>query len=166
MLLNHRPVEMKDIPIICDFPENVQELFFFFPKSRWPLSPEQLITVIKERADNTVVEYDGRIVAFANLYRWGPEECAIGNVIVSPTVRGKGVGRYLIQQMVEKAFSRHAAAQVTLSCFNENVAGLLLYSQMGFEPFIVEARTDHDGNPVALIHLRKFPPAATTKKRR
>lgn len=161
MLLSHRPVEITDIPVICSFSETVQELFFFFPKARWPLSPEQLIAATNERVENTVVEHEGQVVAFANFYRWGPEECAIGNVIVSPVARGKGVGRYLIQTMVEKAFSRYTTAQVKLSCFNENVAGLLLYSQLNFSPFLIEPRIDHTGKPVALVHLRKLPLAVT-----
>ncbi|AHG21017.1 GNAT family acetyltransferase [Chania multitudinisentens RB-25] len=155
MTFSHRPVEMNDIHAICSFPASVQELFFFFPKARWPLSPEQLMVAINERVDNTVVVDDGQVVGFANFYRWGAEACAIGNVIVSPHARGKGVGRYLIQTMVEKASAQHLTAKVTLSCFNENVAGLLLYSQIGFEPYAIEARSDHDGAPVALIHLKR-----------
>ncbi len=157
MLLNHRPVEMRDISVICGFPDTEQELFFFFPKACWPLSPEQLMAVINKRMNNTVVEYEGQVVAFANLYYSKSGECAIGNVIVSPTVRGKGVGRYLIKTMEEKAFARHPTAHITLSCFNENVAGLLLYSSLNFLPCTIEERTNHIGQSVALIHLRKFP---------
>ena len=132
----------------------MRELFFFFPNACWPLSPEQFTVTINERVDNTVIIDKGQVVAFANFYRWGDKECAIGNVIVSPLARGKGVGRYLIQTMMKKAFAQHLTEQVTLSCFNENIAGLLLYSQIGFEPCAIEARHDQDGHPVALIHLR------------
>ncbi|HFV9292179.1 N-acetyltransferase family protein [Serratia fonticola] len=158
MTFSHRPIENDDIRVICSFPITERELFFFFPKACWPLSSEQFTATINERVDNTVVVENGQVVAFANFYRWGINECAIGNVIVSPLARGKGVGRYLIQTMMEKAFAQHLTAQVTLSCFNENVAGLLLYSQMGFEPCAIERRSDHDGNPVALIHLCILPP--------
>ena len=74
--------------------------------------------------------------------------------IVSPAARGRGVGRYLIEQMIGLAFSRHQAAEVTVSCFNQNVAGLLLYPKMGFQPYAVEERQDKKGSRVALIHMR------------
>ena len=79
--------------------------------------------------------------------------CVSGNVIVSPAARGRGVGRYLIEQMIGLAFSKHQASEVTVSCFNQNVAGLLLYPKLGFRPYAVEERQDKKGNRTALIHL-------------
>lgn len=155
MSLTHRPVAEKDIQVICGFPKSEDELFFLFPKAAFPLTASQLQDAIAQRSDSTVVEFDGEIVAFANFYRWEVGGCcSIGNVIVSPTVRGRGVGRYLIEQMIGLAFSRHQAAEVTVSCFNENVAGLLLYPQLGFQPYAVEERKNKKGGRVALIHMR------------
>jgi len=52
------------------------------------------------------VELDGEVAGFANFYRWETGgACTIGNVIVSPAVRGRGVGRYLVETMIEIAFS-------------------------------------------------------------
>jgi len=70
------------------------------------------------------------------------------------------VGRYLVEQMIGLAFSKHQAAEVTVSCFNQNVAGLLLYPRLGFQPYAVEERKDKKGNRVALIHLRLLRNAA------
>jgi ribosomal protein S18 acetylase RimI-like enzyme len=154
MLLTHRPVEEKDIPIICGFPQSEEELFFLFPKAVFPLSPLQLQDAISQRSDSTVVELGGTVVAFANFYRWGSDGCSIGNVVVSPAARGQGVGRHLIEHMIGLAFSKHAAVEVTASCFNENVAGLLFYPKLGFEPYAIEQRQDKKGNRVALIHMR------------
>jgi GNAT superfamily N-acetyltransferase len=106
MSLTHRPVAEEDIQIICGFPQSEDELFFLFPKATFPLATSQLQDVIAQRSDATVVELDGEIVAFANFYRWEAGGCcSIGNVIVSPAVRGRGVGRYLIEQMIGVAFS-------------------------------------------------------------
>lgn len=79
---------------------------------------------------------------------------SIGNVIVSAAARGRGVGHYLIKQMISLAFSKYQAAEVTVSCFNQNVAGLLLYPALGFQPYAIEERKDTQGNRVALIHMR------------
>lgn len=154
MLLTHRSVENKDLPLICAFPRDEDELYFMYPKAAFPLTPDQLRDAISQRSDSTVAELDGEPAAFANFYRWGKDGCAIGNVIVSPAVRGKGVARYLIAQMVGIAFSKYAAKEVTVSCFNRNVAGLLLYPKLGFVPYAIEERKAKDGTPAALIHMR------------
>jgi ribosomal protein S18 acetylase RimI-like enzyme len=155
MTFSHRPVSENDIATICGFPQNEDELFFMYPRATFPLSPSQLQEAIAQRSDSTVVELGGTVVAFANFYRWEVGgRCSIGNVIVSPAARGHGVGRYLIEQMISLAFSKHRASEVKISCFNQNVAGLLLYSKLGFHPYAIEERKDRKGNRVALIHMR------------
>jgi ribosomal protein S18 acetylase RimI-like enzyme len=166
MSLTHRHVTEKDIQLICGFPQSEDELFFLFPKAIFPLNPSQLQGVIARRSDSTVVEFDGEVVAFANFYRWeAGGRCSIGNVIVSPAVRGRGVGRYLVERMIVLAFSKYRAAEVTVSCFNQNVAGLLLYPKLGFQPYAVEERKDGKGNRVALIHMRLARNATAEAKR-
>lgn len=78
----------------------------------------------------------------------------IGNVVVAPEARAQGVGRFLIDTMIRKALLEHRAEEVRISCFNGNVAGLLLYAKLGFVPFAVEPRLDQQGSRVALIHMR------------
>ncbi len=153
--MNHRPVEENDILSICGFPQNDEELFFLSPKSEFPLTPVQLLNAISQRSDSTVVEYNGNVVAFANFYLWGHGgRCSIGNVIVSPDVRGQGVGSYLIEQMIDLAFSKHQATEVTVSCFNQNTDALLFYPKLGFQPFAVEERQGKNKNRIALIHMK------------
>jgi hypothetical protein len=69
------------------------------------------------------------------------------------------VARYLIEQMLDTAFTRHQACEVKVSCFNPNVAGLLLYPQLGFLPCSVEERAGKGGERLALIHFRLASPA-------
>lgn len=161
-MLTHRPVAEQDIPVICGFPQSAEELFFMYPKAAFPLTPTQLLEAIAQRADSTVAEFDGKVVAFANFYRWQTGgTCAIGNVVVAPQARGRGIGRHLVESMVNLAFTKHRAAEVTISCFNRNTAGLLLYPRLGFQPYAVEERQDTQGNRVALIHLRLLRAAET-----
>lgn len=161
MTLSSRPVAQQDIARICGFARDEGELYFFFPKATWPLTAEQLQGSIAQRANSTVVELDGEVVGFANFYQW--EEggiCTIGNVIVSPEMRGRGIGEYLVRQMIRQAVEHHRAREVCLSCFNENVAGLLLYPRLGFVPYAIEARVGPQGQRVALIQMRLDDPAA------
>lgn len=155
MNLKHRPVAEKDIPTICSWAKNQDELFYFFPRAIYPLTPEQLSEAIAQRKNSTVVELEGQPVAFANFYKW--EEggaCSIGNVIVSPEARNRGVARFLMEQMCSIAFHEHKASEVRVSCFNSNTAGLLLYPKLGFQPFATEERQDKAGNRIALIHMK------------
>ncbi len=159
--LSHREVRADDVPLIGTFPQDEEELFFLFPKATYPLTPEQLSRAIERRFDSTVVLLDDRPCAFANFYVREPRgTCAIGNVVVALETRGTGVGRYLVETMVRKALLKHRATEVRISCFNGNVAGLLLYAKLGFAPFAVERRLDPHGSRVGLIHMRLSEEAA------
>lgn len=153
-MLKYRPFFSSDLQTICSFPQNMEELFYFFPKATYPLTPEQLQMAIDQRSDSTVIEQNGDVVGFANFYRWQGRKCCIGNVVVSPLARGRGVAEYLIKTMIHLAGIKHAAKIIEISCFNGNTAGILLYRKLGFIPFDIEARQSPDGKRVALIHMR------------
>ena len=154
-VLTHREVRPEDVVRICSFPQTAEELYFLFPKAVHPLTPEQLGRAIAQRFDSTVALLHDRVCGFANFYvQEVSGTCAIGNVVVAPEAREKGVGKYLIETMSRKALLECRAEEVRISCFNGNVAGLLLYAKLGFVPFAVEPRLDPRGSRVALIHMR------------
>lgn len=151
----HRPLEEKDITVICGLPQSADELFYMFPRASFPLTASQLQEAIENRLDSTVIEMDGEVVGFANFSRCEFRgRCSLGNVIISPRARSKGVGRYLIGYMLDIAFDKHEAKEVTASCYNHNVPGLLFYPKLGFHPYAIEERQDKRGARVALIQLR------------
>jgi ribosomal protein S18 acetylase RimI-like enzyme len=154
-MLTCRSVRDADIATICKFPQSGRELFFMYPKASYPLTCKQLTEAIEERADSTVILSDNEVVGFANFYACEPSRtCTIGNVIVAPGSRGRGVGIHLIKTMVEIAFKKHKVKEALISCFNRNAAGLLLYQKVGFRPFTIEERQDDRGGRAALIHMR------------
>ncbi|WP_060483102.1 GNAT family N-acetyltransferase [Pseudomonas sp. NBRC 111119] len=156
MPLQHRPVTPEDIPTLCTFPQNAQELFYMFPKAHYPLTEHQLSTAIAQRTECTVFEKNNRTVGFANFYKAEMHGvCCIGNVIVAPDARGQGVASYIVETMTALAFDRYQATAVHIACFNENTAGLLLYPKLGFLPFAVEERCSPEGHRVALIHMSR-----------
>ncbi len=154
----HRPLRPEDAPTIRGFPRDAEELFFMFPAARWPLTAEALLDAAAQRSDPTVVESGGRVVAYANLVKVEPRRFAvIGNVVVAPSERGRGAGRYLVEAMVAKGFA-HGVREVRVSCHSTNAAGLLLYAALGFEPYAIERVEDWTGGRAALIHFRRRPP--------
>jgi len=157
MNLRTRPSTEKDIATVCGFVSDPVELFYFFPKADFPLTVPQLQDAIEKRSDATIIEDNKIPVGFANFYRWEQKGCcSIGNVIISPGARGRGVCRYLIETMCSIAREKYQASEVTVSCFNQNTRGILVYTKLGFTPFFIEERTDKMGNHVALIHMRRF----------
>ena len=154
--LRTRPVAEAGFARLCTFAQSAEELFFLFPKASFPLTPAQLARAVAARADSTVVEGGGQVLAFANFYQWQVDgACAIGNVMVAPDYRGNGVGRALIDAMIMTALSKYRAREVRVSCFNRNTAALLFYARLGFLPCGIEPRLDGQGLPVALLHLRR-----------
>ncbi|BCY17457.1 MAG: GNAT family N-acetyltransferase [Chloroflexi bacterium] len=152
--LSHRPIQPDDLPLICSFPRSEQELFMLFPKATYPLTPSQLQESINARLDPTVVLCGERVVGFANLYQCEPDRtCWIGNVVVDPDLRGKGIGTYLINTMIGIAVQKYRVKTMELFCMSHNVAGLFLYTRLGFSPTRIEERVDRHGNRIATIHM-------------
>jgi ribosomal protein S18 acetylase RimI-like enzyme len=153
----HREVVYDDLLILCQFPMDENELFFMYPKATFPLTIDQLKSSVDNRFDSTVILCNDTIVGFANFYEVIEDQyCTIGNVIVNPIFRGKGVGTYLIDVMEKIAISKYRVKEVHLSCFNQNIAGLVLYQKLGFVPYEIEKRVDKKGNTVATIKMKKF----------
>ena len=76
-------------------------------------------------------------------------------MIVNPIFRGEGVGTYLIDIMEKKAISKYKVKEIHISCFNQNVTGLLLYYKLGYVPYDIDKRFDKRLVPVALIKMKK-----------
>ena len=155
---SQRPVREDDLEAISAFASNEEELFFFYPKAAFPLTPRQLKTSIEARADSTVVERDGEVIGFANFYRWETGGiCSIGNVVISPKARGLGAGRFLMRVMISLAVEKYQAKEIRVACFNRNTSALLLYQSLGFKLVTIEERHDKQHGRFALIHMNFHP---------
>lgn len=151
-----RPVEAKDLETICSFPTSADELFFLFPRANYPLTPNQLQTSINNRSDSTVIVLHDDVIGFANFINATHNEmCTIGNVILKPLIRGKNLGKVLIDEMYRIAITKYNAKKVRISCFNGNTVGLLLYTKLGFSPVSIDMWEKVNGERVALIHLER-----------
>nr|WP_298136024.1 GNAT family N-acetyltransferase [uncultured Pseudomonas sp.] len=154
--LSHRPATFDDLREVAAFPQNADELFFCYPKAVWPLDLEQLAAAMVERRDSTVALLDGRVAGFANFYQWQQgDSCALGNLMIAPWARGRGVARYLVTTMEQLARERHQATRMRVSCFNANSAGLLLYPALGYALTGLVERRDPRGARVALLQFDK-----------
>lgn len=154
--LKYRAVEKDDFEVICGFPQNSEELFFMFPKAEFPFTVKQLKIAVESRFDSTVILHDKEIVGFANFYEVKENEyCSIGNVIINPNFRNKGIGGFLIKTMESIGIKKYNVSEFRLSCFNTNTSGILLYSKLGYKPYGIEKRTNHKNEISALIEMKR-----------
>ncbi len=56
----------------------------------------------------------------------------VGHVIIDPAQRGRGLGRRLVQMLVEHALADQAVQRLTMVVFPDNVAALGCYDAIGF----------------------------------
>lgn len=132
--------------------QSAEDLFLFWPSGAWPLTPKQLERLARERIELTAVVVDGKVAGFSNLYGAEPGEFAfIGNVVVDPKLRGRGIGRELMRHMM--ALCRNYGPEARLSVFAENRPALLLYLSLGFRPYAATVLEDPSGAAVVQLEM-------------
>jgi ribosomal protein S18 acetylase RimI-like enzyme len=151
-----RPAGRRDFSEVRLLPEDRREAFWVFPAHNYPIQVSELARNMKSRRDVTVAEYAGAVVGFANLYHVAQgRSCFVGNLSVSSRLRRRGVARRLLGAMAGKARSGYGVQDIHVSCFSDNLKGLLFYQQLGFEPYGMQPQMDWDLEPALLIHLRR-----------
>jgi GNAT superfamily N-acetyltransferase len=153
-LFTFRDVYTEDFTIISTFPQSESELFYMFPKGKFPLEPEQLIDAATERLLPTVILMNHNVIGYSNFYDLSVErDCWLGNVIIDPRFRGHGAGAYLIQSMKERAKNELKVKELKLVCHNVNTTALLFYFKQGFKPFDMKIIQDHNNHSIAGIKM-------------
>ena len=150
-----RAASEADFDAICGLIPTQEELFRVYPRGSYPFTLDQLRHLFETRKAHTVTTDAGKITGFANLYDFSDNRRAfIGNVVVDKAYRGQGLGKCLVEYMIEQAFSSYDLDEVHISVFSDNTPALLLYSSLGFEPYAVEERLNYAGKRLALLHMR------------
>ncbi|MBC7918701.1 MAG: GNAT family N-acetyltransferase [Rhodoferax sp.] len=75
---------------------------------------------------------DALAVGFGQHWMNRPGAVHMGRILVSPLVRGKGLGRVLVEQLLARALQVSGVDTVTLRVYRDNGAALALYSSLGF----------------------------------
>ena len=93
----------------------------------WPHRTEDW-ELFYELGEGIVAECEGKVVGSIMAWRFGGNYASIGMVIVTADKQGEGIGRQLMEAMLE----RLEGWNITL---NATAEGLPLYTKLGFEPF-------------------------------
>lgn len=152
-----RLLSKEDLLEICSFPQSAAELFFVSPRFRYPLTPDQILELLTNRFEPTVIieENTGQIVAYANLYDIKDNSCWLGNVIVSPNHRGRGAADVLINTMIYKVKENYGIKKLLLSCHHTNSRGLAFYNKHQFKPYDMKVIRLEDGDKMITIQMER-----------
>ncbi len=99
----------------------------------YPPCVETTWAEIGAQAGNSFVlsSSDGGVVGFAQALVRTPT-IHLARIIVSPAGRGKGVGKILCEQLIQRVCLEHQPEQITLNVFSHNTVAINLYKSLGF----------------------------------
>jgi phosphinothricin acetyltransferase len=132
-----RPARADDAQAICTiYNEGIEDRLATL-ETRLRTSDEQRawIAARDERHPVVVAERDGRLVGWGSLNAFNPraayDHVADFSIYVARSARGTGVGRRLLEELIECArdIGYH---KMVLAAFDWNTAGIALYERAGF----------------------------------
>jgi len=132
-----RPARSDDAPAICDIYNEGIEDGDATLETRLRTSDEQQawLESRSERHPVVVAERQGSVVGWGSLNLFNPrpayDHVAEFSVYVARSTRGTGVGRSLLEKLVESA-REIGYHKMVLAAFDWNAAGIALYKRMGF----------------------------------
>jgi GNAT superfamily N-acetyltransferase len=103
----------------------------------WPHREEDWALFL-EAGEGIVAEGAGRVLGTVMAWRYGEDFAAVGMVIVASDAQGQGVGRTLMEAMLDRLAGRTVV-------LNATAAGLPLYEKLGF----VETGVIHQHQAIA-----------------
>lgn len=104
------------------------------PRLAFPFSSADLQRSLSSAGTQSYCLADGPAAACGFGQHWvlTPGAAHLGRIIVSPTLRGQGLGRLLCRQLMARALQQTGASALTLRVFRDNAAAVALYSSLGF----------------------------------
>jgi predicted N-acetyltransferase YhbS len=110
-----RPMARDDLPAAIELSR----------EQSWPHRPEDW-ELFLELGEGIVAVLDERVVGTILGWRFGKDCATIGLVIVTNTIQGQGIGRKLMQAMLDRLEGYNVV-------LNATAEGLPLYAKLGFE---------------------------------
>ncbi|ABW20000.1 ribosomal protein S18-alanine N-acetyltransferase [Alkaliphilus oremlandii] len=137
-----RKMELTDIDAVLDIEENS----FTIPWTRNSFVTE----LTKNKLSRYVVaEVDGVVAAYGGMWLI-VDEAHITNIAVHPRYRGLGVGKKIVEALLEEG-RKINIYRMTLEVRSSNVVAQGLYRQYGFMPCGVRPGYYHDNGEDAII---------------
>ena len=157
-----RPATAADADAICRiYNQGIEDrVATLETELRTPAERRQWLANRSPRHPVIVAETNGEIVGWGSLNVFNPREAyrfvADFSVYVERTWRGRGVGRVLLEKLIELARA-HGFHKMVLSAFPFNADGMALYEKLGFRTVSVYREQGRlDGKWVDTIIMEKL----------
>lgn len=140
-MIRLRPYKKSDSPIICNWLTDEKGFMKWCAGMyTYPMTPQQLDDRYDEfcKDENawfmTALDESGKVCGH---FIFRKADCAnnsihMGFIIISPDMRGKGLGKQMLSQALRYAFDIFGAQTVTLGVFANNASALGCYKAAGF----------------------------------
>jgi RimJ/RimL family protein N-acetyltransferase len=150
-----RPFEESDFPLILKSISSSDDLLQWAgPDLSWPLDEAQLREYRAHAASNPETSrplsaaVEDSVVGHVHLVLDPRHDVGyVGRVLVSPTDRGRGVGKALMREVVRLAFDDLRLHRLSLNVFDFNIPAIRCYEHAGFikEGHLRDTRLANDG---------------------
>ena len=105
------------------------------PALSFPPTPRAVWSTIEASPQNSfsLIDPSGQLAGFAQAL---PRDSSVhlARIIVSPSLRGQGIGRLLCQKLIHSAIAQYRPSEITLKVYPNNTAAFSLYQSLGFVP--------------------------------
>jgi RimJ/RimL family protein N-acetyltransferase len=132
------PFEPRYADLVLSWISSPEEAYWVAPRTAPPLTAEEVLQWQAPGHQPFLLYEKGRAepIGYGELNVLGGygRRYWLGHLIVDPVHRGRGHGQLLTRLLLWRAFSRHAASEVSLVVFPENRAAILCYEAAGMRP--------------------------------
>ena len=79
-----------------------------------------------------LLDFEGNVVGFGQALLRASNTVHLGRIIISPAMRGRGLGRKLCEQLIQAGIKRYNPIGFTLNVYRCNTTAVNLYRSLGF----------------------------------
>ena len=135
MKSNICPVQPSHYAAIAGWPESAEaSQRWAGPGVPFPLPPDRFAHALDlaARPGWVLLDEQGQCLGFGQYWMTAADTAHLGRIIVSPHVRGHGLGRALMQALSAQAMREDGIQRLTLRVYRDNTAAVALYRDLGF----------------------------------
>ena len=151
-----QPATLEDLQTVLTWIETPEQLKRWGgPLLSWPPRVEQTWRQIEADTHKVfaLVGENGEVTGLGQTLRREENGVHLGRIILSPALRGKGVGRVFMQNLIEKGSELFNPLFFSLYVYNDNIPAVRLYFFIGTTA--TEIYTEDDSSRMELRVIEK-----------
>lgn len=146
-----RPADPNDLSTVLTWIHSPADLRFWGgPLLTYPPDVEKTWREICADEHNTfaLVDLMGSLAGFGQTLPRPPNTVHLGRIILSPAMRGQGLGRVLVRALIDSAQQSFHPGAITLNVYRGNLPAVQLYRSLGFK--VVAEDEEHESYAMRL----------------